>query len=339
MAETISLTQAFRNYIGSIAGAVDNISYTFVGRDPSGGGVYRFSYRTRSGTIQTVLLNVVRSGDNISIDGYTFSPPSGQSPPEDDLPTLDEVDPVFDAAMAEAKERARALVTDMLGRGQFKTGTAEFNNWIAWINAFQGQPQHLLDEIFRLETLTPPYAGQTTGDGEAAFDPYAPVGGGGFAGPVYRAPDRRVVEDFVKGGLISLVGFLPDQLKIDQLVDVYLRDHRRNFDSPEQEIDPSQSILQAIRQSNEYKTIHQLRPDTVDERSWISDRRAAAAQGGLNLGEQEDFAIVQATAGGDVADVREAAAFTQLSRSGQAPDFLNGLVRSVANNMFLGVRR
>jgi hypothetical protein len=163
-------------------------------------------------------------------------------------------------------------------------------------------------------------------------------GGGGFAGPVYRAPDERVVEDFVKGTLVSLVGTVPDYL-VGPAVDTYMRDHRRNFDSETAEIDPAQSVLALVRSSVEYQSIHKLRPKSVDERDWIGERRQAAAQGGLTESKQEQFAIDQAIAGGDPADVVKAAAISQLQSSGKAPALLDNQFRQVAQAMFSGVVR
>lgn len=326
-----SLTQAFIQYIGGGTAPIGSVSYSYVGKDATG-QVYRFSY-TVGGIVRNVTFSVFRDPT-----GYTFSRPVWPSGDEEDIPSLDDVQPIVDTEMALAKERARGIFTEMLAAGQLDT--FGYNRWISWVNSFSGQPEHLLDEAFRLQTLEPVRGNLGPPEGEGGEPEFDLTGsrGAGFAGPVYRAPDRRVVEDFVKGGLVSLVGQLFDVTRINDLVNLYLRDHRRNFDSIDTEIDPSQSVIRAIRQSAEYKTIHQNRPDTEDERTWISDRLSAAAQGGLTVGQQQDFAIAQATAAGDLGDVREAAAFTQLSRSGQAPTFLNNLVRGVASNMFRGVR-
>jgi hypothetical protein len=164
------------------------------------------------------------------------------------------------------------------------------------------------------------------------------LGGGGFAGPVYRAPDRRVVEDFVKGTLVSLVGTVPDHL-VGPGVDAYMRDHRRNFDSEAIEIDPGQSVLELIRNTAEYQSIHKLRPKSVDERDWIGQRAQEAQRGGLDTEQIEKFAITQATAGGDLPDVAEAAATAQLQESGQAPTLLEQQFRQVAQDMFSGLVR
>jgi len=173
----------------------------------------------------------------------------------------------------------------------------------------------------------------------AGFDFGGGGGGGGFAGPEYVAPDRRVVEDFVKGSLVSLVGNIPGDDMVQRFTDVYMNEHRKNFDTPNRTIDPAQSVTEAIRGTAQYKTIHQNRPDSEDERSWISQRSAAAAQGGLTVGAQENFAITQATVAGDVEDVRTAAGFAQLQRSGKAPTLLDNQFRQVAQGIFGGVRR
>ena len=180
---------------------------------------------------------------------------------------------------------------------------------------------------------------------EAVFDTMTDGGGGGggvgfgggFTGPVYRAPDERVVEDFVRGQQVSLLGRV-DPGRTDRLVDIYFRDHRANFESQDREIDPGASVLEAIRGTEEYQTLHKNRPDSADERQWVSNRITAAQQGGLDLDEQEDFARVQAAVAGDVADVREAAAVQQTASSGSTRGtVLESRVKGVARALFQGV--
>lgn len=171
------------------------------------------------------------------------------------------------------------------------------------------------------------------------FGPSGGGGGGGFAAPIYVAPDRRVVEDFVKGTMVSLVGTVLDD-KVQEMTDLYMADHRKNWDTQDRVIDPSQSVLEAMRLTSEYKHVHKLRPDSEDERYWVSQRRTAAAQGGLTQGSQEDYAIMQAAAGGDLADVARGAGATQASVSGSSRGtILENTVRSAAGNLFRGVKR
>jgi hypothetical protein len=146
-----------------------------------------------------------------------------------------------------------------------------------------------------------------------------------------------VVEDFVKGALTSLVGTVPDEL-VGGLVKTYMTDHRRNYDVENEEIDPSQSVILGIRATKEYRTIHQLRPDSEDERSWVASRRSAAQQGGLNQGDLENFAITQATVGGDLADVHEAAGVAQFQASGSMRGTsMEQKLRNVMTDTFAGV--
>ena len=164
-------------------------------------------------------------------------------------------------------------------------------------------------------------------------------GGGGFTGPEYVEPDRRVVEDFVKGSMVSLVGTVTDE-EIDRFTDIYLKDHRANFDTPAKTIDPAQSVIEAIRGTKEYQTIHQSRPESTDERTWISDRRRAAVEGGLTVGAQEDFAITQATVAGDIPDVQRAAGVEQFQLSGSARGTLmENKMRTAAQSLFQGVKK
>jgi hypothetical protein len=176
---------------------------------------------------------------------------------------------------------------------------------------------------------------------DTGLDPWAGFGGGGggggFAGPEYVAPDRRVVEDMVSGMLTSLIGEVePGILK--SMTDLYMKDHRRNFDSPNQEIDPSMSVLEGIRQTRHYQTAHALRPDTEDERSWIGNRIALAKRGGLNTGLTQAFGVTQATAGVDEAEIEDAAAAHQTQASGSVRGTsLEDRMREATQNMFRNV--
>ncbi len=298
---------------------------TFLYTDGNGLAVYRLSVVTPWG--QTVTRELAYDPQG-TVGRILVDPAKPQIPTE----PVEIVNP-----LTAAKDRALSWVRDQLSAEALDITTAA--QMMNQIKGFQDIPSlEKFMKIAEAEGLLPvgtfePVHGDPTGGFLTSGS-----GGSGSAGPVYVEPDRRVVEDFVKGAMISLVGSTLDG-RLSKIVDLYMSDHRKNFDVKERSIDPSQSVLEAIRGTIEYQRIHQNRPDTEDERTWISDRRLAAAQGGLTLNQQGDFAVAQATAAGDVTDVREAAAFTQLSRSGQAPDFLNNLVRSVARGMFQGVKR
>src|SRR5690554_7485986 len=73
---------------------------------------------------------------------------------------------------------------------------------------------------------------------------------------------------------------IPDEGYIQQFTDLYMKDHRRNFDTPDREIDPAQSVIEAFRRTKEYQTIHRLRPDSEDERSWVRSEERRVGEGG-----------------------------------------------------------
>ena len=311
---------------------VKSSSAFYMGKDNKGRSVYRVSLITNTGR---------RVNQVVSWDGRTIRPPNfsataregGIGPP--DLPATSATEA---AALRQAKDHALEWIATNFTR----LAETDASGMSKWIEGYAGDPQDFNRRWTFMRNNLPALTGVGYQDNSYLYDPYAGIGGGGggggFAGPEYREPDRRVVEDFVKGSLVSLVGNIPSQY-VNAFTDLFMKDHRRNFDSLDKEIDPQQSVIAAIRRTAEYKTIHNLRPQGVDERDWVSDRKSQAVQGGLNTGEIEDFAITQATVAGDIGDVAEAAAFAQLQNTGQAPAFLQTTFRNAAQGIFQGVGR
>jgi hypothetical protein len=219
----------------------------------------------------------------------------------------------------------------------------ERENFTRLINSWTGSAQELQDSM-RIASLNLPFG--ATGEQQGGFGDTLSIGdlggggggGGGAFGPQYRKPDRRVIEDFVTGTMVALAGTVLDD-ELDRIVDLYMTDHRRDFDSESSTIDPAQSVVEAIRSTQDYVVAHQDRPESADERTWISDRRTAAQRGGLTVSKQEDFAITQATVAGDLEDVESAASVAQLQSSGKAEGGLERKIRAVAEGVFSQVRR
>ncbi|HLE81842.1 MAG TPA: hypothetical protein VJA25_11170 [Dehalococcoidia bacterium] len=312
---------------------VKSSSAFYMGKDNKGRSVYRVALITNTGR---------RVNQVVSWDGRTIRPPNfsataregGIGPPDLSATSTTEA-----AALRRGKDNALAWIATNSAR----LAATDVTGMSRWIQGFSGDPQEFNRRWVFMRNNLPALTG--VGVEDFAIDDSwmdglfgGGGGGGGFAGPEYREPDRRVVEDFVKGSLVSLVGNIPSQY-VNAFTDLFMKDHRRNFDSLDKEIDPQQSVIAAIRRTAEYKTIHNLRPQGVDERDWVSDRKSQAVQGGLNTGDIEDFAITQATVGADIGDVAEAAAFAQLQGSGQAPAFLQSTFRNVATGIFAGVGR
>ena len=129
-----------------------------------------------------------------------------------------------------------------------------------------------------------------------------PTGGGGggrgVAGPTYQAPDSATVRENMKAYVVAVTGTADKDL-IERATNEYLAKDKARFqasDAP-QDIDPLQAAYGVVRNSAQYKTIHTLRPDSVDEMEWVVDRQAKLRQLGLSGQSAERLGIKQAQAG------------------------------------------
>jgi hypothetical protein len=343
---------AVANAFAAQYGAVpSSVKMSYIGKDKNGNSIYKFMYQVRktSGAIatsrgMTAPSTTVGATRTVAVGrnrgAWLFAAPGSKSLVAP-IASSSGVDFGISGARQDLVNRSITKLGDLISRGLLTPEQAKTFDFTTWTDTA------LRMWISRAGTGNRPGPGVTEVEtpeeefGEGFFDGGfggGGGGGGGFAGPTYVAPDRRVVEDFVKGSLVSLVGEVPDHL-VGPTTDLYMSDHRRNFDSERAEIDPQQSVLERIRGTQEYQTIHQLRPESDDERSWIASRRSAAQQGGLTVKRQEQFAIDQATVAGDLDEVVDAAALSQFQHSGRAPTILDQKFRAAAQNMFANVRR
>lgn len=135
----------------------------------------------------------------------------------------------------------------------------------------------------------------------ALFDDPAGGGGGGSgaARPVYVAPDRRVVEEFVGDKQIVLTGRRRPEL--NSIVDAYMADHRRQWEG--KSVDPKQTVMERIRGTAEYKRIHTLRGEAADENSWVNARQDRLMQLGVGAKAAEARGIELAATGASLANI------------------------------------
>lgn len=153
-------------------------------------------------------------------------------------------------------------------------------------------------------------------------------GGGGATGPVYVKPDQRLVEEGVKASLVALAG-KADPGQLSELVSLYMSEHRRSWDLQDSEqVDPMESVKAKIRDTSEYKAIHQLRPDSSDEYDWVSSRIGALKRAGVTDSLAEELGISQATVGASDADAATAGNVATFSQSGQQLDELKNRMRN-----------
>lgn len=156
-------------------------------------------------------------------------------------------------------------------------------------------------------------------------------GGGGFQ-RIYEAPDRREVTENVKNYLAQVLGDSSNKKLVDQLVDLYMTDHRRSFDNPEAGIRPWFSVKERVRARDDYKNIHKLRPDTVDELDWVTQYQYYIDQAGIPAGLRDMTAVDFATVGASQQAASRASFRIQEQRTGRAqPVFLNNIRNAVSS--------
>ncbi len=229
----------------------------------------------------------------------------------------------------------RFPVGDYLPEGSYAEGTNPYEPYTGKWYLWQLSQMTDLHDIEAFTNVLPPSSTEEKLQLELDLGGISDGGGGRAAaiGPIYRAPDRRTIEDQITGTLVALLGTVDESL-VQEFTNLHMKEDKRNWDSPTETINPSQSVLEAIRNTSQYKTIHKLRPDSEDERTWISMRRAAALRGGLNTGDLEQYGIRAAKGGFDLGDVPLGAATTQFGTSGKAPPLLDEKFRRVAKSMF-----
>jgi len=161
--------------------------------------------------------------------------------------------------------------------------------------------------------------------------------GSGVAAPVYVPPDRRNVEDMIRGQMARLLG-RADEASLQKYTDLYMLKHREfTFDNPASGLDPSAEITEQIRKRSDFKRIHELRPDFVNEDEWVTMRQQYGVQAGLTANQAEQFAINQATVGTAAPSLSAAAATTGFVQGNETPEFVQR-AKNAAGRLFQGVR-
>ena len=134
--------------------------------------------------------------------------------------------------------------------------------------------------------------------------------GSGSSGPTYVSPMREVIEDTVKSMMTALTGDENESL-VQQYSDMYGAAHRDQYDvrmAGGEDVDPNQVVLEAIRSSEPYQRIHQMRPDSQSETKWISDRVGRLTQLGMQAGDADERAVWLAQTGTNLNDIDTGAA-------------------------------
>jgi hypothetical protein len=150
------------------------------------------------------------------------------------------------------------------------------------------------------------------------------MAGFGGGGPSYQAPDRNLVRDNVKAMLVALTGST-NSGRVEMLTDIYMSEHRNQFGGAA--VDPGQAVKDKIRTFDDYKRIHALRPEFVDEMDWLAYQNQGLMQGGMRNSAVERRAITQAMVGTAPARAEQAGYLSEFSETGRAnmPGFFDRL--------------
>lgn len=155
-------------------------------------------------------------------------------------------------------------------------------------------------------------------------------GGGGFGGPIYQPPDRREVEENVRNYLALVLADTSDRKLVTELTDLYMNEHRRSFNNPGIGLRPWFSVKEKVQQMEEYKKLHALRPDTIDEEQWIPQFQELIDQAGVPVGLRDQTARNFAQIGATQPAAARAAFRQQEMRTGHTqPVFLRNLAGAV----------
>jgi hypothetical protein len=329
----------------SPGGHVRVISAVYIGKDKTGKPMYQVRYMTSGpGGRGTGQLSVI-TNKTVTFQGGNIGSPIMRDQASLGGPGKDSNKGRVSGQDVHLQRAKDSWLTWIANNAGVTLTPNQVESLKSFVQNFRGTYQQLNERMKFIEANNPVGPGGIVAEGgdEGEWDFGLDFGGGGGGGggggfePQYVAPDRRVVEDMVSGMLTSLIGS-PDPALLKSMTDLYMKDHRRNFDTETEEIDPAMSVLEGIRNTQQYQTIHELRPETEDERAWIGARVQAAKQGGLNLGRTQDFAIAQATAGGDVQDVARAASMAQTREAGTTRGtLLEGQLKETVTNMFRGM--
>lgn len=148
-------------------------------------------------------------------------------------------------------------------------------------------------------------------------------GGGGRAAPVFVGSVRADIEEQMRMYLISMVGQADDG-RIKQLADLVQNIERHNFDNPAEPRSIDSEVRTVVRNYDDYKRIHELRPDNVDEAQWISSQAGALLRAGLDPQFVDQRAIQAAQVGASQDDVASFANVATVQQTGRAlPGFVN----------------
>ena len=151
------------------------------------------------------------------------------------------------------------------------------------------------------------------------FSPAPTGGGGGSRRAPYVRPDERLVKSAVEGAWAQLTGDV-NRAGVATAIKAFFRDDKANYDNQGQQIDAMETVLEQIRATAEYKSIHKLRKTATDERTWISSKVGKLLAAGVSDQLAQELGIAQARAGASGETVQQAGEIATLVGTGRLLD-------------------
>jgi hypothetical protein len=137
--------------------------------------------------------------------------------------------------------------------------------------------------------------------------------------------------------MVALVGRV-DDAKLAEYVDLYMSESKRAFGAAEtQQIDPMETVKEKLRSQADYKAIHKLRPEFVDEFDWVSQRQGALLRAGVTPAMAEQLGVTQAQIGASPQDVETAGATAAFVGSGVELDDLKSRISGAMSGVLAAI--
>ena len=162
-------------------------------------------------------------------------------------------------------------------------------------------------------------------------------GGGGAAGPEYLSPNREEVAEQLKSYVVATTGKNDPDL-LDKAVDAYMAADKEAW---QMQVDgkggeqpsPFMAAKEIVRATDAYKTIHYLRPDSVDEMDWVTGTQGKLRQLGISAGRAEELGIAQAKGGSSDDELIASAETDKLTRNKVMADSQRRRIQDAARSV------
>lgn len=195
--------------------------------------------------------------------------------------------------------------------------------------------------------LSPPAGGTRPGDEDEGLRSFTSLreapgsgrgsGRSGAAARVYVAPNRDELEEQLKSYVVATTG-KNDPAVLKRAVDAYMKADKAAWDlqvsgKGGEQPSPFMAAKEVVRGTDAYKTIHYLRPDSVDEMDWVTGTQGKLRQLGLSASRAEELGIAQAKGGSTDEELMRSAETDKLTRNKVMADSQRRRIQDAARSV------